>query len=46
MRDVYSVLGELTEDKAVITEADVWDAISEVYGIDGDISDGDLAEWL
>lgn len=28
------------------TEADVWAAIAEANNLDGDISDGDLAEWL
>lgn len=46
MSNVYRALAELTEHKGTITEADVWDTIADVYGIDGDISDGDLAEWL
>lgn len=45
-KNVYGILADVVEGKGTITEADVWDAIGEAYGLDGDISDGDLAEWL
>ena len=45
-KNVYTILADTVGEKATITEADVWDAIGEAYGMDGDMSDGDLAEWL
>ena len=30
----------------VYTEEQLWEAIAEVNGIDYDLSDGDLCEWL